>query len=125
MKLLKQASVAALLTMLTACASVPQFEIEIESKPQGARVEVNHDYIGDTPFTYTVQGNKNRTFEGGWIEEGYVEFVVTPPFEQTNLFIHKKTFRPGGFFEEGDRIPKRMFFDLRRPPKGLQIRVHR
>ena len=118
------AVLAAGMLCVSGCATVPEFSIQIDSEPQGARVEVNHDYIGDTPVVYTLAGNDNRTFDGGWVEDGLIVFVVTPPFRQTNLYTQKKSFRPSGFFEEGDRIPERMFFDLRRPPEGLQIRVN-
>jgi len=52
-----------------------------------------------------------------------IEFVATPPSGQTNLYVVRKVFRPSAFFQQGDHIPEKMFFDLRRKPEGLILGV--
>lgn len=107
----------------TGCGSLSKFTIAIDSDPQGARVEVNNDYAGTTPTTYTIQGNADRSFNGNWVEGSMIEFVATPPSGQTNLYVIKKSFRPSAFFQQGDHIPEKMFFDLRRKPEGIYLNL--
>jgi hypothetical protein len=100
------------------CATtLPKFQIAIDSSPQGARVEVNNEYIGQTPTTYSIEGNADRSFNGNLIPGSLIQFVCTPPSGQTNLFVVKKTFRPSAIFQQGDHIPEKMFFDLRQKPE--------
>ena len=98
--------------ILTGCASLPEFQVAIDSDPEGVRVEVNNDYVGKTPTTYTVAGNSDRSFSGNWIQGPMIEFVATPPAGETNLFAQKKLFRPSAFFQQGDHIPEKIFFDM-------------
>ena len=111
--------VAALLEV--GCGSLPQFSIAIDSDPRGARIEVNNAYIGQTPTNYTIAGNADRSFNGSWVQGSLIEFVATPPYDQTNLYVVKKAFRPSAFFQQGDHIPEKMFFDLHRKPAGLDL----
>ena len=107
----------------TGCGTLPRFSIAIDSDPQGARVEVNNEYIGQTPTTYSVAGNADRSFNGSWVQGSLIEFVATPPYDQTNLYVVKKVFRPSAFFQQGDHIPEKIFFDLRRKPEGLILEL--
>jgi hypothetical protein len=103
---------SAICGILTGCGSLPKFQMAIDSDPQGARIEVNNDYVGKTPTSYSIAGNADRSFNGNWVQGSMIEFVATPPSGQTNLFIQKKVFRPSAFFQQGDHIPEKMFFDL-------------
>ena len=103
---------SAICGILTGCGSLSKFQVAIDSDPQGARIEVNNDYVGKTPTTYSIAGNADRSFNGNWVQGSMIEFVATPPSGQTNLFIQKKVFRPSAFFQQGDHIPEKMFFDL-------------
>jgi hypothetical protein len=76
------------------------------------RVEVNNDYVGKTPTTYTIAGNSDRSFNGNWVHGSMIEFVATPPTGETNLFVQRKLFRPSAFFQQGDHIPEKIFFDM-------------
>jgi hypothetical protein len=106
------------------CASeLPKFRIAIDSDPEGMRIEVNNEYIGKTPVTYTVAGNADRSFNGAWVQRGDIEFVATPPHDVANLFVQKKSFSPSAFFKQGDRIPERIFFDMHEKTSNLQIDV--
>jgi hypothetical protein len=119
--LLKSLLLAGLSVGLVACGSLPKFQIAIDSDPQGARVEVNNEHIGVTPTIYAIAGNADRSFNGSWVQGSMIEFVATPPSNQTNLYVAKKVFRPSAFFQQGDRIPERIFFDLRRKPGGIML----
>jgi hypothetical protein len=112
---------AGLGSVMAGCGSLPKFQIAIDSEPRGARIEVNREYIGETPLTYTVAGNGDRSFNGSWVQGPMIEFVATPPFAATNLYVHKKSFRPSAFFQQGDHIPEKMLFDLRRKPEVLML----
>ena len=94
------------------CGSLPPFKIAIDSDPQGARIEVNGDYIGVAPITYVVKGNGDRSFNGAWVQGGNIVFTATPPHDQTNLYVQTKSFSPSAFFKQGDHIPERMLFDM-------------
>jgi hypothetical protein len=76
------------------------------------RVEVNNDYLGKTPTSYTIAGNSDRSFNGSWVQGSMIEFVATPPAGEPNLFVQRKLFRPSAFFRQGDHIPERIFFDM-------------
>ena len=102
--------------LFSGCGSLPSFQIAIESDPQGARIEVNGDYIGTAPTTARVQGNADRSFNGAWVQGSSIEFVATPPHDQTNLYVQRKFFSPSAFFKQGDHIPERMLFDMHLKP---------
>jgi hypothetical protein len=112
-----------LVLLSTGCGSLSKFTVVIDSDPRGARIEVNNDYVGETPTKYTISGNSDRSFNGNWIEGSMIEFVATPPAGETNLYVIKKTFRPSAFFQQGDHIPEKMFFDLRRKPEGIYLNL--
>jgi hypothetical protein len=102
--------------LVAGCAGLPKFTTAIDSDPQGARIDVNGDYIGMTPVSYAVQGNADRSFNGAWVQGGNIVFTATPPYDQTNLYVQKKSFSPSAFFKQGDHIPERMFFDMHVKP---------
>src|ERR1700677_3949460 len=88
--------------LVSGCGSLPKFQVAIDSDPQGARVEVNNDYVGKTPTSYTIVGNADRSFNGNWVQGPGIEFVATPPAGETNLYVQRKFFRPSAFFQQGD-----------------------
>ncbi len=102
----------ALLPFLVGCGSLPAFKIAIDSDPPGARIEVNGEYIGVAPTTYTIRGNDDRSFNGSWVQGANIVFTATPIHDQTNLYVQKKSFSPSAFFKQGDHIPERMLFDM-------------
>lgn len=107
-----------LLFTFTGCASAPGVErgrdgtvayhVEIESSDSGARVEANGDYVGNTPMTLRIFGDKDGTFHNF----GSQEYVIQVFPVRTNHFTQTKVFRTGGWFSQEDTIPKRLFFDL-------------
>ena len=113
----------AVLLLLAGCGSLPPFKIALESDPPGARMEVNGEYIGVAPTTYTVRGNGDRSFNGSWVQGGDIVFTATPPHDQTNLYVQKKTFSPSAFFKQGDHIPERMLFDMHVKPDTSRANI--
>ncbi len=92
-------------------------EIAIEASEPGGRIEANDDYVGKTPFVMTVYGDPDGTFHNF----GSKDFVIRVFPPGTNGFVQTKSFRTGGWFSEEDRIPKRLFFDLRHEDDRFSI----
>jgi hypothetical protein len=113
--------ISALCGILTGCGSLTKFQVAIDSDPQGARVEVNNDYVGKTSTAYTIAGNSDRSFNGNWVQGGMIEFVATPPSGETNLYVQRKLFRPSAFFQQGDHIPEKIFFDMHVKTEQINI----
>jgi hypothetical protein len=107
---------------VSGCAT-PRKTIAIDSDPPGVRVEVNNDYLGKTPLTYTVDSNGAGEFVGSWGPAPFIEFVAYPPRDVSGLYVQKKLFRPNGFFQAGDKVPDKMFFDMHLKPESLQINL--
>jgi len=102
--------------LAVACASPPKKTISIDSEPQGVRVELNGADLGKTPTTYTLETNPQGEFLGSWVNAPTVEFIAYPPPDSTGLYKQTKTFNPNGFFKAGDKIPDRIFFEMRQKP---------
>lgn len=109
--------------VLAGCGSLPKFQIAIDSDPQGVRIEVNNDYVGKTPTTYSIAGNRDRSFNGNWVQGSMIEIVATPPVGVTNLSVQRKVFRPSAFFQQGDHIPERIFFDMHQKSEQFNLNV--
>jgi hypothetical protein len=107
--------------LMTGCGGLTQFKVAIDSDPQGARVDVNGDYIGKTPTSCVVKGNADRSFNGSWVQGNDIVFTATPPYDETNLFTQTKMFSPSAFFKQGDHIPENMFFDMHINPSSGQL----
>jgi hypothetical protein len=97
--------------------------INIDSDPQGARIEMNGEDLGKTPTSITVKTNPEGEFLGSWAGAPGVAFTAFPPAGSTGLYKQTKAFQPNGFFRAGDRIPAKMFFDLHEKSEQLQINL--
>lgn len=86
------------------------YKVDVESSTP-ARIEVNDDYIGKTPITITIYGDRDGTFHNF----GSKDFIVRALPLSTNQFPQTKVFRTGGWFSEEDRVPKRLYFDMEQP----------
>jgi hypothetical protein len=118
------ASLAAAVAIVTGCASLPNKTIQIDSDPQGVRVECNNEDLGKTPTTFSVRTNPEGEFLGAWAGSPMVEFIAYPPPGSTNLYIQTKVFSPNGFFKAGDRIPARIFFDMHQRSERLNLNTN-
>lgn len=126
MKSAQTTTILLLSLVLAGCSTgqsgLPKFKIDIDSDPQGVRVEVNNEYIGKTPCQYMMPGNGDRSFNGNWIQGDMIEFVATPPAGSTNLYTQIKAFSPSAFMKQGDHIPEKMFFDLHQKTEQFNLK---
>ena len=85
-------------------------KVQILSKPVGARIQVNQDYIGDAPIEVEVETDHSGNFVRP------TSFVASPanPRPGAALYVQSKLFLPY------DPIPKRLFFDNRLGPVNPQ-----
>lgn len=93
------------------------YQVQIESSEPGARVETNGDYVGDTPITIKIFGDKDGTFHN-FGSDDYVIRVFPVKEAQS---IQTKVFRTGRWFSQEDRIPSRLYFDLDQKAEGFTI----
>jgi len=82
--------------------------VEVESSEPGARIEVNNEYVGKTPTTLKIFGDKDGTFHNF----GSYEYRVTASPVRAGQQAQTKVFKTGGWFTPEDRIPKRIFFEF-------------
>jgi hypothetical protein len=82
--------------------------VEVESSEPGARIEVNNEYVGKTPTTLKIFGDKDGTFHNF----GSYEYRVTASPVRAGQQAQTKVFKTGGWFTPEDRIPKKIFFDF-------------
>lgn len=117
-----------LVLLLAGCATPSQkvehgpqgtiaYNVEIEASDVGARVEANGDYVGKTPMTLKIFGDKEGTFHNF----GSQEYVIQVFPVKTNQFVQTKLFRTGGWFSQEDRVPSRLFFDLNQKSEGFSV----
>jgi hypothetical protein len=91
--------------------------VQIESSEPGARIEANNDYVGKTPVTLKIFGDKDGTFHNF----GSQEYVIRAFPANTNQFVQTKIFRTGGWFSQEDKIPSRIYFDLNQKSSGFSV----
>ncbi len=109
--------------LLAGCASPPPgvevgphgtiaYDVLVEASPPGARIEVNQEYVGNTPLHLKVFGDKDGTFH----DFGSYYFVIQAFPLATNQFVQTRAYRTGRNFTPEDRIPQRVYFDMNQPP---------
>jgi len=98
-------------TPKTTTPPISSFTVEIVSEPSGAVIEVNDNYVGETPVTIELEGwASTRTFARSHT------IVAHPLYEggytQVKIFIgwHK----PDHTY--GDPIPEKMYFNMNLVP---------
>jgi len=127
-KLTSFAAVLAFPAFIAGCASGPPgaehgpqgtvaYLVQVESSEPGARLEVNNDYVGTTPMTLKIWGDKDGTFHNF----GSQEYIIRAFPANTNLFVQTKAFRTGGWFSQEDKIPSRLYFDLNQKSSGFSV----
>ena len=96
------------------------------SEPSGARIEVNDNYIGDTPITTTLRCSP----DGRFIENTTIRALPTQPgdYVQSKLFYggYSSNNSFGSYSDNtlDNTIPSRVFFDMRLGPVGRDINVN-
>lgn len=100
---------ALLLAAVLATACQVTKDIQILSEPEGARIIINDDYVGETPLTFTVGLDYNWWGTGGYKWSTYhIEALPTDGMEGVSGQVRKRTIK----FRSEDRIPSRVFFDM-------------
>src|SRR6185436_307945 len=106
--------------ILSGCSSTPSvtpergregtiaYQVQIESSEPGARVEANGDFIGKTPLTLKIFGDKDGTFHNFGTDEYVIKAFPVKPGQ----YVQTRAFRTGRWFSQEDKIPSRLYFDL-------------
>jgi hypothetical protein len=108
------ANVAAKQQQVAEFNRIRDFAVEVESDPPGAMIEVNADARGRAPCKILVPGRGDRTLPS---MGHFVKIIAIPSepgeSEQSKLLL------------PGDKIPERMFFNMRlsRPPPQIDVHV--
>lgn len=114
--------------LLVGCSSTPKnaergpdgtvaYHVQVESSEPGVRIEANNEYVGTTPLTLKIFGDKDGTFHNF----GAFDYIIRAFPMNTNQYPQTKVFRTGGWFSQEDRIPTRIFFDMQQKTSGFTI----
>jgi len=121
----KHLSGVLLASMLWACATdrtqgPTSQSVQIISSPPGARIEVNGNYVGDAPGTIEIPSFGDGRFR----ERTIIRAIPTRDgdYTQTKVFFGYAAF--DNPYLVSDRIPQRIFFDMRLRPANPEIDVN-
>lgn len=121
-RMLLVAGTAGLAVLLTACETTPPgvergphgtvpYYVSVDATPPGARIEANGQYVGNTPLTLKIFGDKDGTFH----DFGSYYYIVRALPLTTNQYPQVKLFRTGRWFTPEDYVPKSIYFDMNQP----------
>ncbi len=82
--------------------------VEVDSSDPGVRIEANNEYVGKTPITLKIFGDKKGRFHNF----GSYHYTITAYPVRPGQQPQTKDFRTGGWFTGVDMIPKKLFFDF-------------
>ncbi len=100
--------------------AVKQFSVEIISEPSGAKVEVNDNYMGETPLTINIEGwESTQTF----IRKSVIVAHPVRAGGQTQVKIFSGWHEPDKTY--GDKIPNKIYFNMNliRIPEQLDLNI--
>lgn len=86
--------------------------VQVETSEPGARIEANGEYIGTSPVTLKIFGDRDGTFHNF----GRFDYTVTALPSHPGQFAQTKVFRTGGWFTPEDRVPRRIYFEMQLHP---------
>jgi hypothetical protein len=120
----------AIIGLFAGCASYPPnaergpqgtiaYYVQIESSDPGVRIEANNDYIGKSPCTLKIFGDRDGTFHNF----GSYEYIIRAFPLNTNEYIQTKVFRTGGWFSQEDKIPTHIYFDMNEKTSGFSVEL--
>ena len=109
--------------LITGCESIPPgaergpngtmaYEVMVESSEPGVSIQVNGEVVGNTPLTLKIFGDPDGTFH----DFGDFNYTVQALPVSTNQYVQTATFRTGHLMSGEDRIPRRIYFDMKQPP---------
>jgi hypothetical protein len=84
------------------------YQVSVESSEPGVKIEANGDYIGTTPLTLKIFGDKDGTFHNF----GSQEYTITAFPLREGQHKQTKVYRCGGWFSAEDKVPQRIYFDM-------------
>lgn len=90
------------------------YDVLVESSEPGVRIEANQEYVGTTPLTLKIFGDRDGTFHNF----GSPEYTIRALPAKPGQYGQTKVFRTGKWFAPEDMIPKRIFFDMGQPSPG-------
>jgi len=109
-------------TQLATSPKIKSFPVEIISEPLGAKIEVNDNYIGETPLTINLEGwESTRTFIRN-------HTIVAHPVRAGGQMQFKSFI---GWYEPdqsyGDKIPNIIYFNMNliRIPEQYDININK
>jgi hypothetical protein len=88
------------------------YTVLVEASSPGVRIEANGEYVGEAPVQMKVFGDRDGTFHNF----GSETFVIRALPVATNEYAQTRVFRTGAFLMSEDRIPERVYFDMKQPP---------
>ena len=88
-------------------------EIKVISNPPKAKIEVNNDYIGETPCSISVR-EQTILFEGTYRKDLFI--VAIPVYEGQCKQIK--------YIRSSDDLPKTIFFEMGLCNKGTDINLN-
>ncbi|MGI8957345.1 MAG: PEGA domain-containing protein [Chthoniobacterales bacterium] len=99
--------VVLLASILCSCIAAPVYT-RFESSQPGARIEINNEYVGQTPFTYKWLANMYSHF-GKFADETSIRAYPFGPHQ----YQQRKYFES----HHGDlpKIPQQIYFDMSSP----------
>ncbi|HWX20784.1 MAG TPA: hypothetical protein VN578_12875 [Candidatus Binatia bacterium] len=111
------------LLLLAGCETVPPgvergphgtiaYNVQVETSEPGVKIEANGEYVGTTPLTLKIFGDKDGTFH----DFGSYYYIVRAYPLHTNEYVQTRVFGTGRHFSHEDRIPQRIYFDMTQPP---------
>jgi len=111
------------LGLVAGCESVPPgaevgphgtiaYHVPIEASEPGVRIYANNEFVGNSPLTLKIFGDKDGTFH----DFGSYVYVIQAVPVRTNQFVQTRVYGTGRYFSREDRIPDRVYFDMNQPP---------
>src|SRR5512146_1474939 len=99
MKTMSLLTGSAAILLLAGCQTIPPgaergpdgtmaYEVAVDASPPGARIEVNGEYLGDTPLRLKIFGDPDGTFH----DFGSYYYVVRALPISTNQFVQVRFF---------------------------------
>jgi hypothetical protein len=84
------------------------YNVPVDSSEAGARIQVNGEFIGVTPMTLKIWGDRDGTFHNF----GSYDFIIRayPPGKDRRSV--SKIYHTGAFMAQEDRIPEKILFQF-------------
>lgn len=95
----------------------PENIIQINSKPQGMRIEIDEDYIGETPLTITIDKTRDDWLVNAKSYGSTMTIVAYPK-------VSGQSSQPKIFQTYSNPIPSEIYFDMYLSPVNEPININ-